>query len=501
MPASNELDNRSCEAEPIRFPGAVQPHGALLVLEPASGIIEAASESCTALLGMPAEGLIGQHVGKLFGPATAGSLLGRDSEGLQQVVHLLRNGTQLSARPRFNDAGQVLVDVEIEEKYAPALLEIFYKCRRDLDELRRLDDVSAITREAARLIRAMTGFDRVMVYRFDAEWNGEVIAESCAESIEPFAGMRFPASDIPRQARELFQSCKVRLVADVMYVPSPLIARLDPRSIDLGQTSLRSVSPTNIEYLQNMGVRASLVAALAVDGRLWGLLIGHHMGGPKYLGPGERDAIAWLGEDIAALIGASLNRQHRARQELLAAARRRLVDAVRRQGFAVLIERGDADLLAVVAADGFAMLTADSVASFGRTPTAARIRQLAERRFDLAGDSTLFASAALGRDLGWAQTDDGVAGALCVWLPDRPDRALIWFRQEQVFSVRWGGDPDQPHLRDSGGRLAPRKSFAQFRKEVRGQAGAWFAEELASAADLSVLIEIDARHRPTAGKA
>jgi light-regulated signal transduction histidine kinase (bacteriophytochrome)/ActR/RegA family two-component response regulator len=495
-----KIDTTDCENEPIRFPGTVQPHGVLLVLEAGTGIIEAASESCTALLGLPAESLLGLHVSELFGPTTATMLVDARTEGLQQTVHLWRKGMQLAVRPRFNDAGQVLVDIEIEEKYSPALLEIFYNCRRDTEELRRLNDVVAIAREAANSIRRTTRFDRVMVYRFDADWNGEVIAESCVEHLEPLLGLHFPASDIPKQARELFQSCKVRLIADVMYTPSALIARQGCTPVDLGQTSLRSVSPIHIEYLRNMQVRASLVVALSVEERLWGLLVCHHSSGPKYLGPGERDAIGWFCEDIAALIGTTLNRQRRERQASLANRRRKLVDAVRADDFKGFMERGgSADLLEVVGADGFALIASGSVQTMGMTPTPARIERLALRQRERSADLTLFATSALSRDLDVDDdASDGLAGALFISLRDRPNVTMIWFRKERHYSVRWSGNPDHPHMVDDSGRISPRKSFAQFLKDVQGQSLEWTPEEVASAAELGALIEIEVQHRSQA---
>jgi PAS domain S-box-containing protein len=495
----NKFDTNDCENEPIRFPGTVQPHGVLLVLQAGTGIIEAASESCTSLLGLPAESLLGQHLSELFGPATAAALLDAGTEGLQQVVHLWRKGMQLAVRPRFNEAGQVLVDIEIEDKYAPTLLEIFYRCRRDMEALRQFSDIAMIVGEAANLIRRTTGFDRVMVYRFDAAWNGEVIGESCTENMESFLGLNFPASDIPRQARELFQLCKVRLIADVLYTPSALIARQGSAAIDLGQTSLRSVSPIHVEYLTNMGVRATLVGALTIDGRLWGLLVCHHTSAPKYLGPGERDAIGWFCEDVAALLGATLNQQRRQREADLAIRRRRLVDAVRTADFKVFMEQGgSADLLGVVGADGFALMTGGSLQTVGMTPEPHRIEQLAKRQAELATDPTLFASSALSRDLGLEDGGDGVAGAMFISLRDRPNSTMIWFRKERHYSVRWSGNPEYPHSVEESGRMSPRKSFAQFLQNVDGQSLDWQPEELESAAELGALIEIEVQHRSQA---
>ena len=481
-----------CETEPIRFPGAVQPHGVLLVIRADSQVIEAASESCEAVLGLSAASLLEQPLGKIVGPASLAALLSGQYDGSQALVHLSLNGRELRARPGINQARQVLVDIETAGQDFSSVQGTVYKRRQVLAGLRALSDIQAIAQGTAELVRDMTGFDRVMLYRFDEEWNGEVIGEACAGNIESYLGHNFPASDIPRQARDLFKSNRMRMIPDALYVPSALIASRDARPIDLGQSSLRSVSPVHIEYLKNMGVRASLTGGLVVQGRLWGLLACHHKSGPKYFGPSVRDALGWLCEDIAALIEATLIRQLREREYGLATRRRSLVNVIRQVGFKELMQQGGcADLLKVVGADGFALLAKDSIQTAGSTPPIGRIGELQKRRRECESDPTLFASNALARDLGVAAAGDGVAGALFVSLRYRPDITMIWFRKEQDYTLRWAGDPAHPHSTDASGRISPRKSFAQFLQDVRGQCPAWAAEELESAAELGSLIEIE----------
>jgi light-regulated signal transduction histidine kinase (bacteriophytochrome) len=331
-----------------------------------------------------------------------------------------------------------------------------------------------------------------LLYRFDDAWNGEVIGEARIDGIVPFLGLNFPASDIPTQSRELLSSRTVRLIPDVLYTPSALIAA-DDRPVDLGPSSLRSVSPMHLEYLRNMEVRATLVGSLIVEGRLWGLISGQHMDEPKYFGFSDRDALGWMFEDLASLIESTVLRMHQARQHSLGARRRHLVDAVRKADLKALIHPAQsADLLGVVAADGFALIAKDSILMTGSTPSEERIRSLQSRRLACEGSPTLFASGALSRDLQLEEAGDSVAGAVFVSLADDPQVTLIWFRTERNFKVHWGGDPDRMRLADAAGRLSPRKSFAQFTQAVRGQSLSWTPEELDSAAELGSLIEIEA---------
>jgi PAS domain S-box-containing protein len=485
------LNTIDCAAEPICFPGAVQPHGALLVLRAQLEIIEAASASCAALLGRSAESMLDRSLGEIVGPVTAAALLAGSYDGAHPPVHFMLNGKQWHARSSVNAANQVIIDIERLDGDAASIRDTSYKCRRDVAGLRRLGNLSAITAAAAALIRGMTGFDRVMIYRFDEAWNGEVIAESRADNVESYLGLSFPAGDIPRQARELFKSSKVRLIPDVDYAPSALIARRDGRAFDLGRSSLRSVSPLHIVYLQNMQVRATLVSALIVDGALWGLVACHHKHAPKYCGPEKRDALGWLCEDIAALIEATQIGHLREMEYSLATRRRNLVDLMRRSDLAALMQQNGDALLAVVDADGFALLAGDSIRTTGNTPQTNRIRELQKRRRDCETDPTLFASHHLHGDMGMEDAGDGIAGALFVSLRYRPDVTMIWFREKRDHAVRWAGDPEHAHSVDDDGRLSPRKSFAQFLQNIAGQSRKWTPEELESAAELGSLIEIE----------
>ncbi len=489
--AVSVLDTSNCETEPIRFPAAVQPHGALLVLRAGSTIIAAASETSATILGAPAASLLGQPASEVLGNAAQAALLDGPYDGRQPLSAASRSGEHLSIRPSINETGQVLIDIEIETGDFPAMRNPYHR-RQVLAGLRRLNAIPAIAQRSAELIRDMTGYERVMVYRFDDAWNGEVIGEAGIDGIEPYLGLNFPATDIPTQSRQLLSSRTVRLIPDVLYSPSALLAE-DDRPIDLGPSCLRSVSPMHVEYLRNMKVRATLVGPLIVEGRLWGLVSCQQMNGRKYFDSSARDAIGWMFEDLSALIESVMLRLRRGREQSLGARRRHLVEAVRKADLKALIDPlHSADLLGVVAADGFALIARDSILTTGSTPTKDRIRSLQKRRRIQESTPTLFASSALCRDLELEDAGDSVAGAVFVSLAHDPHVSLVWFRSERNHSVRWGGDPARMRVADSAGRLSPRKSFAEFTQAVRGQSQAWTAEELDSAAELGSLIEIEA---------
>jgi len=481
-----------CDTDSVRLPGAIQPHGALLVLDGESGCIEAASESCEALLGLSPAQILSQPIAAVLPALTFTELRGGLGTDLQPLIPLPRPGHELRVRTHRNAEGQLLVDIEPAGEDFASVHGTVYERRRIFAAVRRLQEIPGIARAASALIRDLTGFDRVLVYRFDADWNGQVIGEARAAEIEPCLDLWYPASDIPLPARELALTAHLRQIPDALYYPSALIARGTARAIDLGTSSLRSVPASHLTYLHNMGVRATLVGSLRVDGDLWGLVMCQHCRGPKYLGPAARDAIEWLCEDLAALIQFTQTEQRRARALSLSLRRRNLAEKLRQVDFKVLMRQPDSDaLLQVVAADGFALLEGESLNTLGTAPSVARIRELLRRRRERDGAPTLYATSSLTRDMALEEVADGVAGALFVSLRDRPDCTLIWFRNERRLPVYWGGDVEHARQIDQHGRMAPRTSFARFLQDIRGRSAPWSAETLDSAAELGSLIEIE----------
>ena len=496
----NNLELSSCASKPIRFPDAIQPHGALLVLESNSGLIGAASESCETLLGLSAQQLLGQTMSKIFGIEVEDEILQGQHNKQQTLLNLSgANEEKLIACASVNAAGQVLVDIEVGDPAPNSERKMLNQYRQGINELRSLREITAITQQATQLVREMTDLDRVMFYRFDENWNGEVIAEAHDKNIMPYLGLNFPAGDIPKQARDLLLTSKIRQIPDTHYHPSQLIKRENIHSIDLGFSILRSTSHFHIEFLKNMGVRATFVASIIIEGRLWGLLSCHHINGPKYIFPEARNILGWLCEDIAAHIEAMLIRQKQECKYQLALLRRNLVNTVRAIDIKTLIKYGaHTNLLQVVGADGFALIIDNTIETMGKTPSHERIWELLKLRCEIGKNPTFFSTNSLIRDLGLGDDHNNVAGALFVSVQQISNIYLIWFRVNRHQTVRWGADPNNPHITDNNGRISPRKSFEQFLVEVDGQCLSWSVEELDSAAELGSLIEIEEQKKQMA---
>ncbi|MCI2238552.1 SpoIIE family protein phosphatase, partial [Paenibacillus sp. TRM 82003] len=326
-------------------------------------------------------------------------------------------------------------------------------------------------------VRTLTGFDRVMVYRFDAQWNGEVVAEDRRDDLNAFRGLHYPASDIPAQARRLYTVNWTRLIADVDYAPAPLHPLLDPGTgapLDLSHSVLRSVSPIHVEYLKNMGVTASMSVSLVLDGRLWGLIACHHYSGPHRPSHDARSAAEFLGQTASQLIAGRERSDEREdalqAQDLLAG----LVSAATASGGDPFVNlTSDRRLLELLGAGGVALTDAGRLLTLGEVPDDEVLHRISALLARGDGAPT-FTDHLASLDPELSAVERVAAGALRVGLG--ADRWLLWVRPEQQEVVDWGGDPRNKEIAAAEGpgvRLSPRKSFEKWREVVRGRSVPW----------------------------
>ncbi|RZZ89844.1 bacteriophytochrome BphP [Pseudoxanthomonas winnipegensis] len=506
------VDMDACAREPIHIPGSVQPYGALLVIEPASGQVLQASGTAADLLGVPHAQLIGQRWDALL-TLEARTLPAADA--VREPLHLAHEAVGF---PQRADApsevyvaawhlapSQWLVEIEPRDSQASDVgvrdvLPVLRLVERD----RHIHEASL---RVAREIHAQLGYDRVMVYRFDNDWNGDIIAEARRPELEAYLGLHYPATDIPAQARALYLRNRVRQIAHVGYRPSPIEPPLDPRDhapVDLSDVSIRSVSPVHLEYLGNMGVSATLVTSIVVNDVLWGLIACHHYA-PLFASHAMRDVADALTRGLAARIGA-LQAVERARTEaVLLTVREKLITAFNNAdtlSTEMLTELAP-ELMDVVDADGVAIYNGDEVIGYGTLPSVedlVRIRQQIEARDDevlregVVGALHVDAIGSAFPEL--ADLAPLAAGLIFVPLMPQARSALLWTRREQIETINWAGNPELAKLVDiPNSRLSPRKSFDLWQQTVRGQARPWSLLHLESARSLRVLIELMERKR------
>ncbi|MGO7546385.1 HWE histidine kinase domain-containing protein [Rhizobium leguminosarum] len=468
------VDLTNCDREPIHQLGSVQPFGFLLAVS-SDWIVMRASANLAEFLGVTEANAIGRPVLSVITPEALHTIRNklttlRGSDVVERIFGIARMHDQ----NRFDlavhlNGGEVIIEGERcqEDRHDAASLSM----RSMMSRLDHTETLEAFFREGARQARALTGFDRVMVYRFDESGSGEVVAEAARAGIGSFLGLHYPASDIPVQARALYQRNLFRIIADVDAVPVPILPPLDEhgRPLDLSMSVLRSVSPIHIEYLKNMGVGASLSISIVVDGRLWGLFACHHYG-PRLPSAQSRSTAELFGQMFASRLE---SRERRLALDYETKARRiadRLLTSVADNASllddpAWLIEA----LADAIPADGIGVWINGRLALAGNGPNERGFAALV-RHLNRNAAGRVYAVDRLAETYPDLEVDDAVAGMLAIPISRSPRDYVVLFRQELVRTVRWGGDPHKPvEYGPNGPRLTPRKSFEAWSELVRGR--------------------------------
>lgn len=466
-------DLAQCATEPIRLPGAIQPHGRMAILEAANGKLLAYSAN------WPSEHAVQEALATLpvdsarlqpgTGPSWVGSLP-MDGRSFDVAAHLQGARTIVEYEPAGPGAGMS----------AP-----IYTVARDLlPLLQEAGSVSALCEAVAREMKRLTGFGRCLVYRFDADGHGEVLAERLDAGYHSYAGHRFPASDVPAQARELYRVNHIRLIPDASYTPVPLVpasGAAEPAGLDLGFASLRSVSPVHLEYMRNMGTAASMSVSIVVAGRLWGL-ISCHDHAPRHLNFQTRVACEHLGRLLSLQIQAQEDNAEVA-QRLGLHQRVLTIVASMAESDGTLQRLADPALALqeLTSAAGAAVVLNDSCWTVGRTPSPEQVRELAHwivnRNEDLFSTDRLPEVYAGGEAL-----LPGCAGVLAVSISQVHKHVVLWFRPELVQTIQWAGDPRK--TLPAQGRIHPRQSFDSWQERVRGRSAPWLPAQRAALGEL-----------------
>ena len=494
---SQEVDLTTCDREPIHIPGRVQSFGALVAVS-SDWIVNHVSANAEAYLGVSTDELLGTPLTEHLRPEAIRTLRGKmgflaypDTVERAFGLRLREGGAPVDVA--LHASGRSIV-LEIECAPREGAREQVSSVRPMIDRIAKADTVDALCESAARQLRGLTGFDRVMVYRFGEDESGHVIAESHVQGLEPFLGLRYPASDIPKQARELYRRNLLRIISDTEDAGEIIEPMLNPEGepLDLSMSTLRAVSPIHIEYLRNMGVGASMSVSILVRGKLWGLFACHHRT-PLVLPYGVRTAAELFGQ----LFGYILDQREGDTLQQDAVRARTLHDRLMSQlaegssiseNFEAIVEA----VGTVVAHDGAVGWIDGAFMSVGQTPTREEFVALA-RFLNRAAASQVFHTDSIGRVYPNGQDFvERAAGMLVLPVSRSPRDYIVLFRREVVNSVTWAGDPTKPAtLGPNGIRLTPRKSFEAWREVVRGQSAPWKPAEVQAASALRMtLLEV-----------
>lgn len=490
--AETELGRQEAEAacarEPIHIPGSIQAHGHLLAFDTAGLTLTHASADAGLVIGQDVTDAFGLPAARLLPGPMAALLRDRlpaSAPGVPVGLGTLpmTDGAVVEAIGHRSTCGHLIVEFELPG----AADEMVTQDRGVRDAFARLGRAASTTElsaTAAAALRAISGFDRVLIYRFEENWDGVVVGEDGNGRLPSYLGLRFPATDIPAQARRLYEANPLRLIADEAAPAVPIRAGRQGPPLDLSFSALRSVSPVHLDYMRNMGTASSMsVSILRGDGRLWGLACCHHAG-PRRVPPATREDCDLVARMFAARVVASEEMEHAQARGRLKGLEGRLIARM------TASERMDdglvavpTDLLEMAGATGAAVLAGGECKLVGRTPAEGDVRRIADwlaQQDSRDVVETECLSASMPGAEAMAETASGI---LAISISNLHPNFVIWFRPEVVSTVTWGGQPAKTVDADTG-RLGPRRSFAIWAEAVRLRSARWTPAEIDTARDL-----------------
>jgi light-regulated signal transduction histidine kinase (bacteriophytochrome) len=486
-------DVSECEREPIHIIGSVQPHGALLVLsEPTLEVVQASANAASILrfardqlIGRLAKDLFSEsslaqikralssHHGNDFWPVVACSITTREVPvGLQGLLHRHNGVCVLELEPEANS--------DVEE-----LTALRQWVSVDFPELFQIATLPDLLQRAAAEFQKMCGFDRVLIYQFDRDWHGAVVAEQRRDFMPSYVNHHFPASDIPPQARDLYTKNLVRLLVDVDAAPSPITPAVNPstgKPLDLTYSVLRSMSPIHIEYLKNMGVASSMSISLIVRDKLWGLIACHHRTA-RVVDFATRATCELVAKALSGLV-AKMDEHDVTREQLkLGLAQDKILFMLARaENVAESLRNQLPDLISVTNANGVALVGDDVLELYGTTPNKDVVQEVFAWLQDTA-KGPVFCSDRLSLDYPqWRQSASQASGLIAIDISSANSLWMLWFRPQQLEEILWAGNPHKPvEIESNHATLHPRKSFELWTEKVGGCSQPWQAIELEAA--------------------
>ncbi|MEM6903937.1 MAG: GAF domain-containing protein, partial [Pseudomonadota bacterium] len=497
------IDTSSCDREPIHILGLTQEFGAVIATSLDWNITHY-SENIFELLGLANASVLGEPLGKLLPKAAqqqiqqAASRLGAEQEVEQLfgitlstykdnrfVVRLHRNGDHL------------IIDIEPDLEGLPDAGSSLIKLQSNINRLRLEESITDRAQSTAELVKALTGFDRVMIYKFIENDDGQVIAEALEPDMEPYLGLRYPASDIPKQARELYKRSPIRVIADVSDKGCAILPAKGPdgKPLDLSLSMIRSVSPVHLVYLRNMGVAASMSVSLLVQDRLWGLIACHH-NTPFLPDPRLRAAAEVVGHFFALSLDELETKEDQEARDKAQTVHDKVVvhfshDANIIDGFNTLVSatRQALDF------DGAMVWINDRFDATGTALTEEEFKALLPVLNRTANGRQFITDHLVSIHPEATSYADRVSGIIVIPISRQPRDYLVFCRKEQVIDLLWAGDPTKQVVQDpKHAKLMPRNSFAAWQETRRMHSTPWSKGDERLATGLRItLLEIALR--------
>ncbi|MFB2897689.1 ATP-binding protein [Aerosakkonemataceae cyanobacterium BLCC-F50] len=499
--SSELVDLTNCELQAIHTPGYIQPHGVLLTLQEPDLIILQASQNTDEFLGIPAESLINHSLGQFLNQAQLNQLQEYIATGNIDIYNPLNLSIKTVDSHKeveciiHRSEGVLILEMEqclVKKQFSA--LSFYHIAKAAITNIKRANSFQEMTELLAQEVRKITGYDRVMIYQFEPDESGIVIAENKREGLEPFLGLHYPASDIPKQARQLYYRNWLRLIVDVNYQPVPIIPKDNPVTntpLNLSLSVLRSVSPIHLEYLQNMGVAASLCTSLITDKKLWGLIVCHHCS-PRYVNYEIRKVCELLGQVMSLEIVNKQQQEFKRYSEKIKVIQEELKSLLLVNNVnAQIFREKQNSLLELVNAQGAIICFGENLTLVGKTPTREQSQGIINW-LQHYSQKEVFHTNCLSQVYPAAkQIKESTSGLLAISIfVDDITYQIIWLRPEVIQTVNWGGNPNEPLIikddrKDDGIiHLSPRNSFELWKETVREKSLPWRQIEIDAAAEL-----------------
>ncbi|PHM07494.1 ATP-binding protein [Nostoc sp. 'Peltigera malacea cyanobiont' DB3992] len=496
-----------CSDESVYAPGYIQPYGMLLMLQEPQLTILQISENVEQFFGISAEALLGQPLQRLFSGAQVRQLAGYLAEDNLELCNPFELKTRRVAEIDGEQKNQaftgvmyrvvngLIVELEpVRSLKSIDSIQSYHRLQAVIANFRNATSLTNLAQTLAREVKTMTGFDRVMIYRFLADDSGVVIAEEKQGHLESYLGLHYLAIDIAEPARKLFCRNWMRFIPDINYTPVCLIPTNHPSTdtpLDLSNSVLRGVFPCHIEYLHNMGVTGSMTISLINDKGLWGLIACHHYS-PKLVDYETRKACEFLGQFASIEVVHQQDRESDVYRTQVKAIQDQLQQTLLQESNFIeqVLIRNTSYLLDLVHAQGAGILLDGHLTLVGQTPSATQVQELVMWLVQHNGER-VFATDSVSRLYPEAEAfKDQASGILAISIlfnhAKRKSYQIIWFRPEQIQTVNWAGKPqDTVTINEIGEmQLSPRKSFAMWKETVRETSLAWEVAEVEAATEM-----------------
>ncbi|MFD2581758.1 ATP-binding protein [Pedobacter vanadiisoli] len=482
------VDLNNCDKEPIHIPGKIQSHGFLVAVDKSSLSITYISENAGVFLLEEAKKLLNKELSSL-NYFIKQQDLEFNIEDLLKLGIIRKSFDAISPHPvEINGLPFYLIisssknDWLLEFEPVTLQFDIQSSIGRSASSMLQGKSVSALLKGAALEIKKLIQYDRIMVYKFLEDGHGEVVAEEKEPDLEPFFGLHYPASDIPKQARALYKLNLTRLIADVNIDDSPILTHKENEALDLTNGSLRAVSPIHIQYLKNMGVHSSFSISLISHGELWGLIACHNYS-PKFIDYKAREGAKLIGQILSSALEYRQEEEDAKVIEQFKNTANVLSEHLTRDKYLVeAITTHKRTILEATKASGVAVMFENELKTIGNVPLEKEIRELSEW-LKTNTDESLYYTHQLPEIYSPAKKYKSIAsGILSCMLNKEIGEMIIWFKPEMISTVNWAGNPEKPTAPSENGLLdlSPRKSFEIWTQVVNNTSEKWIAEEITS---------------------